>query len=825
MASIFDGTPVSFSSNISAKPWKIVSGDIDNDGDVDIITHSRSGTTAEYGYSIGLNDGNGDFAFTNYQTSFQVRDLELFDLGNDSSLDIVILGKDHVETSSGTILVPSGTFNDAYDFSISNLGAGDTGPGDTTIRIVDRAGKRFYAYENGSSGSLIFSQTANVDSGAKFPESIATGFINNDQATDSVIANYGEGSDRFDLDLFLGNPPLSSSDLGVGQHPKYVDLTDIDQDGDLDITSINFGSQSTSVILNNGDGTFSSETTYPTQGQYPFSMIYTDEDNDGNLDQVVATRRGAGLSIRHGLGNGTFGSFTSKTVSGANYMVAADFDGDNREDLLWTLNGGGISGYISSGIPPVFVSAATSTDGTKVILTYNEVLSATTATASDFVVTVDGSTVTVSSVATAGTSIELTLSSAIQSGQSVTFAYTDPSNGDDTNATQDSAGNDAASLTSTSVTNAVTASRSSSSSSSLPNSSSSGNDQGTKNSTASDTESDGLEKARTATDGSIIDGNRDGIPDSQQSLIAELRLMNDGSTASDYGAIEVATGIKVSASTLSTANKDNSLRITTSNGDTALVSLPDNITNAFTTIVSLSISQSAADRLAQQATLHLPDSLPAGRGNAYIQFNYRTNRFEHYLDESGNPLYRLVDTNSDGLPDAINLTLIDGDQNWDGDQERNGAVATHGFFGYGELSFRGTKHKDRLTGNALSNSMSGRGGNDRIFGDLGTDQLKGGKGKDRFIYRSAEESTVTQQDTVSFGKKDRFDFRSFDGDSITEGQQSLRYIGKKAFSGAAGELRFTGSGLQADTTGDGQADFVVNFAKATPWFSEANILI
>jgi hypothetical protein len=30
---------------------------------------------------------------------------------------------------------------------------------------------------------------------------------------------------------------------------------------------------------------------------------------------------------------------------------------------------------------------------------------------------------------------------------------------------------------------------------------------------------------------------------------------------------------------------------------------------------------------------------------------------------------------------------------------------------------------------------------------------------------------------------------------------------------------------QADATGDGQADFVVNFARAAPWFSEANILI
>ena len=95
----------------------------------------------------------------------------------------------------------------------------------------------------------------------------------------------------------------------------------------------------------------------------------------------------------------------------------------------------------------------------------------------------------------------------------------------------------------------------------------------------------------------------------------------------------------------------------------------------------------------------------------------------------------------------------------------------------------------------------------------------------RIIYYTADESSAGQADTVKFGKQDRFQFRSFDGDRVTDGQQSLRYIGGREFTGRAGELRYIGRGLQADTTGDGQADFVVNFAKATPWFSEANILL
>ncbi|MCW8209682.1 hypothetical protein D8B24_22375, partial [Verminephrobacter aporrectodeae subsp. tuberculatae] len=47
----------------------------------------------------------------------------------------------------------------------------------------------------------------------------------------------------------------------------------------------------------------------------------------------------------------------------------------------------------------------------------------------------------------------LTLSTAVSHGQSVTVAYADPTTGNDANAIQDAAGNDAASFAATEVTN------------------------------------------------------------------------------------------------------------------------------------------------------------------------------------------------------------------------------------------------------------------------------------------------------------------------------------------------------------------------------------
>jgi uncharacterized repeat protein (TIGR02059 family) len=104
---------------------------------------------------------------------------------------------------------------------------------------------------------------------------------------------------------------------------------------------------------------------------------------------------------------------------------------------------------------PTFSSAAVNTAGTILTLTYNEALSATTSPANGFVVTVAGVTRTVSSVAVSGSTVQLTLASAVERGTVVTVAYTSPTpnTSNTNNAIQDTTGNDAISLSATSVTN------------------------------------------------------------------------------------------------------------------------------------------------------------------------------------------------------------------------------------------------------------------------------------------------------------------------------------------------------------------------------------
>jgi uncharacterized repeat protein (TIGR02059 family) len=111
---------------------------------------------------------------------------------------------------------------------------------------------------------------------------------------------------------------------------------------------------------------------------------------------------------------------------------------------------------------PLLQSAATTSDGTQIILTYNEALSATTAASSAFAVKIGSATAMVSAVARGidSKTLELTLANTIKSGQTVTVGYKAPkADGATTNAAiQDVAGNDAGGIAATtSVTNNSTA--------------------------------------------------------------------------------------------------------------------------------------------------------------------------------------------------------------------------------------------------------------------------------------------------------------------------------------------------------------------------------
>jgi Ca2+-binding RTX toxin-like protein len=125
---------------------------------------------------------------------------------------------------------------------------------------------------------------------------------------------------------------------------------------------------------------------------------------------------------------------------------------------------------------------------------------------------------------------------------------------------------------------------------------------------------------------------------------------------------------------------------------------------------------------------------------------------------------------------------------------------------------------DTLSGGAGADQLTGGAGKDSLFGGGGGDTLTGGSGADSFVFKLKGDSHATAFDTItdfSGAGGDRINVSAMDADSSIAKNQSFDFIGAKAFSGDAGELRYVnssgGTDVYADTNGDKTADFTLHF--------------
>jgi len=150
---------------------------------------------------------------------------------------------------------------------------------------------------------------------------------------------------------------------------------------------------------------------------------------------------------------------------------------------------------------------------------------------------------------------------------------------------------------------------------------------------------------------------------------------------------------------------------------------------------------------------------------------------------------------------------------------KNEAVFVRGQDGADQLY--GGRGNDIFEGGKGNDILNGRSGEDTLYGGAGQDDLYGATGKDTFLFRSVKDfgTSKSATDTIfDFTDGDRIDFSGIDANTKAGGDQPFLYIGTKAFSGKAGELRTEKTAsdtyIYGDVNGDRKPDFTLHLDDA-----------
>src|SRR5512139_340998 len=120
----------------------------------------------------------------------------------------------------------------------------------------------------------------------------------------------------------------------VGIGPLSVAAGDLNGDGTLDLAVANGGSNTVSVLLGTGTGSFAATTNFAV-GTNPQSVAVGDFNGDRKLDLAVANASSDTVSILLGTGIGSFGAATDFKSGGTSpaSVAVGDFNGDGTLDL------------------------------------------------------------------------------------------------------------------------------------------------------------------------------------------------------------------------------------------------------------------------------------------------------------------------------------------------------------------------------------------------------------------------------------------------------------------------------------------------------------
>lgn len=265
---------------------------------------------------------------------------ETGDFNNDGIQDIAVANAD-----SATVSVLTGTGTGSFNAAV-NIATDGTGPQFLTVNDFNGDGNQDFAVGNVVSGTVSvllgdgavgFTQAMGspFSTGGDTPRGIISADFDGDGRTDLAVTHRGFD----DVAIFLGDgtgefATAPGSPIPVGNQPSGMVKGDFNNDAVLDLAVVNSADDTLSILLGNGNGTFTISFVQPVN-PFPLTASVADLNNDGFQDIVVDSFNSNNVSILLGDGTGAFTAGTSVNVGFDTYgITAADLNGDGNADFL-----------------------------------------------------------------------------------------------------------------------------------------------------------------------------------------------------------------------------------------------------------------------------------------------------------------------------------------------------------------------------------------------------------------------------------------------------------------------------------------------------------
>lgn len=351
-------TQVNTAVVVGGSLYKIVSGDFDKDGKIDLAVMDSNKV------SILKNDGTGGFTVSQILSGLSgLADMVTGDINNDGYPDLVCASQwnNHfaVMKNNGTgWFVHTNNFNSygtrPMHVELCNL----DNDGYPDVIVTNWSSYNFAVFKNDGSG---YFSVQNVVSGiGTRPKAIGTGDFDGDGYIDIAI-----GIDWAPalVETFKNNGNfnfIQVQSVVVPDRPYSITSNDYNNDGKVDLCVSNYYDNSVSELTNNGTGYFTS-AIYPMGGTGARFLIQGDYDNDGDIDLSIGSAEIGLISVlkNNGMGNYT-GNVFINNFGMPGSLANGDFDNDGDLDIAAANSNTGLVSIFTNdnsvGIQPVGTS-------------------------------------------------------------------------------------------------------------------------------------------------------------------------------------------------------------------------------------------------------------------------------------------------------------------------------------------------------------------------------------------------------------------------------------------------------------------------------------